>query len=560
MASYKKSLTLLIVIIAVGVFLNSIVPLLYGHIIDLMTDKDISSVGIYLIIYLIMSIIISFLSVSEDKVAIRTGEKIECKLKEVLFDKIIRMRVRSQEQYSVGELMSRLESDLNSIISFVIEFITTIVYIALNFIMPLLLMFSINMRLSGLGILFLPASSIIYLAFKKRQCIIEEKRKKFGDHYYSFLNNAFHNINAIKAYQYEGNIIEKYKQHMDVSIELTKKKNSLDNTIAMSNETVNNVLGVAVLFLAGYLIVDGQMTIGLLVSFNIYIGKLYDSIKGMQKLKFNEQKVAIALQRLEELETAPQEDTLNQQPDNCSCWDVNCRIAVKNLFYSFGKNNVLMGVNINFPQCGLYSIVGKNGSGKTTLLRLLLKFYDCNHGDILIDGISYRSLSTSDVRNQITYVQKEPFILDDSFYNNIKMNTKITPDEAYDFCRTVGLEKYISSLHDGIDTRLGDTGIQLSSGMKQKLCIARALANKTRILILDEFTSDLDGEAEKEIVNVIKNISNSSIVISVSHRHYTVSKSDMIYILEDGVITAFGNYAELQKNNPTFQTLFRSIN
>ena len=207
---------------------------------------------------------------------------------------------------------------------------------------------------------------------------------------------------------------------------------------------------------------------------------------------------------------------------------------------------------------GFYSFVGKNGCGKSTLAKLLIKLYVVDSGYMEINGIDYNNCFIDSLRENITYIQKEDFFLNDTIYNNLSLaNERATAEDIYRACQTVGIDEFINSLPDKYDTLVGEGGSTLSSGQRQKLNIARALLKKSKILIFDETTANLDGKSEKNVISILKKMSKHSIVIFISHKVSSIVQSDRIFLMESGSIIDSGTHEQLSKNNNIYKELFK---
>lgn len=460
--------------------------------------------------------------------------------------------MKELDRYNSGELISRLESDISILITYDIEFITTIAFILLNFLIPIIIIFGISLQLSLITLIFLPLNILIYVCFAGKKKRLSEKMKKFDDTYFSYIGNIFQNIKSIKCYKIEQYIISKYNDLLKYSFLLQKKNITLSNIVDLCNELLGYLFGVMIIIVSTELIYKGHLTIGLLVSFNIYINKLFESIGSMQRIKLNEKEVAVAITRIEQIMDSNQENIYSSYLLNTSIFN----ICVNSISFQYDNNIVLRNIKFEMNHYGLYTIVGENGCGKTTLLNILMKLYDYYKGDIIFNNISLHQLTEGDVRSKITYISKEPFILIDSIYNNLCLGKTISKIDVINACKRVGLYDYIENLPSGIDTILNETGVSFSSGMKQKLSIARTLLQTSEIIIFDEITSDLDGESEKNIIDIIKELSREHIILMVTHKVRTVIVSDLVFVLRNGEIVSIGQYNDLIKQDEYFQRLF----
>lgn len=556
-AGYSHLYLVILLIILLGVILNMSIPYIYGQVIDQITALNFDKSLRYIILYGTIMIICSILSIIESKLAYVINGKIEKKYKDILFSKILNMQVPFLEQFDSGVLISRLNSDLATVISYNTELLTSIVFVLFNFMVPVCFILSISLQLSILSFVFLPMSTVIYLLFRKRQNKIAYERQNLSDNYYSFQSNIFKGLQALKGLRIEKKIEQSFNIYTKKNYDIELKSINLTNIVGLCNEVTNNVFGIVIILLSAILILKGSLTVGLMVSFNIYINKLFSSIASIQKIRLNEELLVVALERLSTILDSPQEGhTLNGEfASSCNTANV-ISLDLRNISFGYEEKKILDEVNLFVEGNGLYSIVGKNGCGKTTLLKLLLKYYEPKSGSIYINKYPYSTLSSLDIRNLITYITKESFVLQDSIKNNISINTELSDKVAKDILKKVGLLDLIENLPNGIDTLLTNAETLLSSGMKQKLAFARAIAIGSPIMVLDEITSDLDGDSENQILSVINELSHNHIIISVSHKKAMVLNSKKIFVLNEGRIIASGKFNNLSDSCELFRLLF----
>jgi len=211
----------------------------------------------------------------------------------------------------------------------------------------------------------------------------------------------------------------------------------------------------------------------------------------------------------------------DSEPDNKLIFEEhgNPTLECIDITFSYGdeQENVLRDMKMSIDKFGLYSIVGSNGCGKSTLAKLLIKLYDVESGHIYINGADYFGLPYNFIRSYITYVQKEEFFFNDTIINNLRLANELLKEEDIErMCKKVGLDEFINTLPDGYGTIIGESGSTLSSGQKQKLSIARAFLRDTPIYVFDEITANLDGKAEREVMEIMKEYSKSSIILFIS--------------------------------------------
>ncbi|WP_352419243.1 ABC transporter ATP-binding protein [Proteiniborus sp.] len=553
----KKYLIIIIGLIFVGSLVANISPYLYGKMLDSITSGDIDLLIKLIMAYFLITLFTNLLSMVEGYVGQVVNFKLSKNAQTELFDKMIRLRTCEYSKYEVGELISRLSGDTDSIVSFGINLITSILHIVVNIIVSVYFVMTISIRLSSVAIFYIPTTFLVTYFARRHFKELAEKRKKFGDKYFSFQNEVFSNNTGIKSFQLENKMNDKYKGFINKEFELLKNSIYLGNGMQLINSLITVISSLYIIYLSAVLINEGMLTVGLMVSFNTYINKLFSSISQVFGINISLQEITVSLNRI--LKVMDEDSEIDsksnfEKPNNFTleCTDIT-------FSYEDEKENILNSMDIFIDRFGLYSIVGSNGCGKSTFAKLLVKLYDVKKGNIYINGVDYSHLSYDFIRRYITYVQKEEFFFNDTIINNVRLaDESLKEEDIEDMCRRVGLDDFIKTLPDGYSTTIGEGGSALSSGQKQKLSIARALLRGTPIYIFDEITANLDGKAEKDVMKIMKEYSKKSIIIFISHKISSIIDSDKIFVFADGIVADSGNHEYLLKNNYIYKELFEN--
>lgn len=553
----RVKIVFIVLLILVGSFIGNLSPFLYGKMLDSIVAFDINHLMRLIIIYFIVTVGTTILSIFEGYMGKMVSFKIVKSSQRDLFNKIVRLKASAFEKYTSGELISRLNGDSEGVVSFLLDVITSILNIFINISVSLYFVLKISIKLSSVSIFYIPASLIVTIAARKRFKKLAEKRKIFNDKYFGYVNETFSNNIGIKCFRLEKKACDKYDNFISKELDIEKHSMVLGGIIQMLNTLISVISSLYIIYLSGILIKDGLLTIGTMVSFNTYINKLFASISQILGLNISKQTVSVSLDRLISLISEKSEDMeeyekeLKNEPDYINVRNVCFR-------YNDDSDTVINNLSFSLDSPGFYSFVGKNGCGKSTLAKLLVKLYDVDSGYMEINGIDYNNCSIDSLRENITYIQKEDFFLNDTIYNNLSLaNERVSAEDIYISCQAVGIDEFINSLPDKYDTVVGEGGSTLSSGQRQKLNIARALLKKTKILIFDETTSNLDGESEKNVIAILKKISKYSIVIFISHKVLSIVQSDRIFLMENGNIVDSGTHEQLSKNNDMYRELFK---
>lgn len=551
----KRYLALLIGLIFIGSLVANISPYLYGKMLDSITLGNMDLLLKIIIFYFLITLLTNILSMLESYIGQVVNFKLSKKAQIELFDKMIRMRTLSYNKYETGEFISRLNGDTDSIVSFGINIITSMLHIIVNIVVSLYFVITISVRLSSVAIFYIPTTFLVTYLARKYFKELAETRKEFGDGYYSFQNEIFLNNAGIKSFQLEDKINNKYKGYIEKEFKLLRRNIYLGNIMQLTNSLITMISSLYIIYLSAQLIKDGMLTIGLMVSFNTYINKLFSAISQVFNINISFQEVTVSLNRIIEVMSEDLEvvnKIIYQKEKDPILKGVDIGFT-----YDYKKKSILNNMDISIDKFGLYSIVGSNGCGKSTFAKLLIKLYDPEPGHIYLNGVDYNELTFDNIRSQITYVQKEEFFFNDTIINNIKLADEFLKEEDIEnMCKKLGLDEFIRTLPEGYKTIIGEGGSTLSSGQKQKLSIARALLRATPIYIFDEITANLDGRSEKDIIGIIKEYSKKSIILLISHKITSIIDSDKIFILANGMIEDSGDHEYLLQNNYIYKELF----
>lgn len=553
----KSSFFLLLAVIIAGVVAVSVNPYIYGKIIDSITNKELRTLKNYLFIFFVIMLAVQCLSILESLIGQKVTTLLENEIKEKLFSKIAVLKYCELDKYQSGELLNRLEFDAEAIIDYYIDLITSSVMIVFNLSISLFFIIRISGTLTIVSILMLPTSYFINFLFRNRIRMMQILMKKFNDKYYSFIEETLSNIRGIKIFQAEKRYLKKYKGYLEENYNIIMRNAKLTSLVSFLRGFVNNLFDILILFISALIIFGGKMTIGSMVAFNTYLQKLVEAITKIMDINMNKQNINVNYERIYTLLHEAEEEDENSEMEPL---DGIFKVKFQNVSFRYTDRLVIDSLNFNIDGPGLYSIVGKNGSGKSTILKLLEMQYRCAEGEIQINGQRIENYGVYQIRSQTAYMAKEPFFINDTIANNLRIGCPdADKNQMKKVCRRVGIYEDILGFENQFATSLGEGGIRLSSGQKQRLGLARILLMDKPLILLDEVTSDLDGEIDQEIGNVIKEMAQTSIVINISHKPELVKISDWIMVIEDGNIVGTGIHSQLSEGCGQYKELFNQI-
>ena len=326
----------------------------------------------------------------------------------------------------------------------------------------------------------------------------------------------------------------------------------IEGKINFTKNIGNTIFETVLLLSASILIIHGKLSIGNLVSFNQYISNVFNSSSQVIDYIMRLNACEVNIRRIEEIKAGFQEDSSNDKKSI----DKVKSVKIEGVDFKYNSDNILENVNLKIDSCGLYSIIGMNGAGKSTILKLLLKLYEPVRGNIYINNINYSELNLRNIRNEISYIPKNPVLFNESIEYNLTLGKSVKREELEEICQKVGLDSFIKCRSGGYKEKIGDDGYSLSSGTKQKISIARAAIKDTSLWICDEITSDLDRKTELEIINLLREIAKNRIVIMVSHDFSSIRESKEIFVLHNKSIVCSGDNVTLRKNSEIYRKLF----
>jgi ABC-type multidrug transport system fused ATPase/permease subunit len=311
-----------------------------------------------------------------------------------------------------------------------------------------------------------------------------------------------------------------------------------------------------VLWFGGKDVINGVWTLGDFTAFILAVQQMYQPIKNFSQLNSTIQQSVSASERV--FEILDEEVKVLDLPDAKTLDTFSNDITYKNVSFEYEENKpILKNINLNIKKGQTVAFVGASGSGKSTIANLILRFYDVNSGEILIDGMDIRNLTLESLRDKIGVVSQDVFLFNDSIRYNIAYGKLDATDEEIEIAaKAANAHKFISKMPDGYNTLIGERGMKLSGGEKQRIAIARAMLKNPPILVLDEATSALDSESEKLVQEAIETLMKNRTVILIAHRLSTVINADQIIVIDKGTIAEVGKHQELLDRNGIYTKLY----
>jgi len=489
------------------------------------------------------------------------GQKIVQKVRDDIFVKIHALPMEYYWRSRTGDILSRVMNDignLQSTVQFIplygIRDISTVFFVTLT-------LFYINFKLALFSFIFIPLSMVALKFFGRKM----RKYSRESQHLIGEVSNNFQeslmSIPIIKAYNYEDEAVKKFRgsnQEYFNKIMRYLRATSLSGPVM---EFIGSMIIYGLIFIGYNWISKGQMTSGTFFSFVAAFVTAYTPFKNISNMN---SKLQIGLASWERIYNLLNEKNVVEVKKNpIVLKDVKGRVEFKNVFYKYPTSEgwVLKNINFTVEPNRVAAFVGGSGSGKSTIIQLILRFFDPIEGKILIDGYDIRDIDLKSLRNFMSIVTQDTMVFNDTIRNNIKVgNLNAIEEDIIKACEVSDSIGFINKMPDNLDTVIGERGLKISGGQKQRLAIARAVARKPKILLLDEATSNLDSKSEETVQRAIENVLKEKTVIMTAHRLSTVVNSDNIFVLKNGEIVESGKHEELIKKGGEYFNLYKKQN
>ncbi|WP_148789528.1 ABC transporter ATP-binding protein [Campylobacter concisus] len=454
-------------------------------------------------------------------------------------------------EFRTGELISRTTNDIDRIRSIVSSIIPELTRESVTIIGLLCVVIYQSPKLAFFALVVMPVAIYPISRLAKRMKKISKQSQEKTSDITSALSEIFTNIEIIKANNAQEYEHSRFVDENNKFFKLNLKSVKIEQLVSPLMETIGSVGVAAVIIIGGKDVIDGHINMGAFFSFLTALFMLYTPLKRIVNI-YNKMQDAIAASE----RTFFLMDKVSQIKDgqNELNEEINL-IKFNDVRLSYGDKEVLKGINLEANKSEFIALVGSSGGGKSSLMNLLMRFYDVNGGEILINDINLKDIKIHSLRQNIGLVTQRVYIFNDTVAKNVAYGREFNEDAVINALKLANAYEFVSKLDDGINTILNEFGTNLSGGQRQRIAIARALYQNPQILIFDEATSALDNESEKEITKAINNLRSKKIIFVIAHRLSTVESADKIAVLSDGKIIDSGSDEELSKRNEIYARL-----
>ena len=536
---------------------SSIAWLLDPAIKKLFIEKDQS-----LIIFIPLMIVVAFttkgLSLYFAKATmISVGEEIKKKLQFDMVNSLIRTDTQIIDKKHSGKFISNLTYDVTHITNLLSNAVLTLFKDSLTLIGLLTVMFLQNWKLALISIIMIPLASISAKTLGKRVGKVTTEAQEKSGYLTTYLVELFKNHKLIKIFQKENLEVNRADEYLAQLKDKNKKIQTVFVRLSPIMETLTGIMVAVLIFYSGKLMAKGEVDINNFFSFLAAMMLAYQPVRSLSTLNMVINQGLSAASRI--LPIIDQKNTIKNSEfaKPLKIKDANINFNNLNFSYEVNERYTLQSINLEFEAGKMTSLVGHSGSGKSTILNLIPRFYDAQSGDIMIDGQSIYKTTIETLRSEISMVSQETTLFDDTIKNNIKYAREdATDEEVFEAAKLSYCNEFINNLPNKFDTLIGENGVRLSGGEKQRLSIARAMMKKSSIILLDEATSSLDSETESKIQEALKILTKNKTTIVIAHRLSTILNSNNIYVIDSGKIITHGRHEDLMKKSELYKNFY----
>ena len=557
----KKILLALLLSSATAASTSAIAYLLDPAIKEIFIKKDQTLIMI-IPIFIVIAFAIKGLSLYIAKVImIGVSEEVRKDVQVNMLDNLIDADTKLIDNKHSGKFISNLTNDVNLLTNLISVVILNIFKDSLTLVGLLSVMFYQNWKLSLVAIIMIPLASLAARSLGKRITKVSYQQMEWAGALSSYLIDMFKNHKLIKIFQKE----EYEKNRANVFLENLKEKGRKMSIVFVRAspimEAMTGIVIAILIFFAGKLIMNDEIDISNFFSFLAAMMLAYQPVRSLATLNIAINQGIASSRRV--LPIIDEKSNLKTNVDDKELGFKEGNIEFKDVKFSYDtsddKNRKITLKNINLKMLGgkMTSLVGHSGSGKSTILNLIPRIYDADQGDIIIDNQSIYKTKIKSLRDNISFVSQDTNLFDDTIKNNIAYaDMDASDEEIYRAAELSYASEFVEKLKDKFETKIGENGIRLSGGEKQRLSIARAILKKSRIILLDEATSSLDAETEDKIQKAIHYLTKDKTTVVIAHRLSTILNSDNIYVIDSGKVVANGNHEELISNSSIYKNFY----
>lgn len=514
---------------------------------DQKVDTDVRTLETFALMLFGLYVLRTFLNIANRYLLQKTGQDILLSLRTQVYDHLQHLSLRFFNNRSTGELMSRVTGDVESLQNTITDTVERVVVNVTTILILGGILISLSWELALITLAPLPLYAFLINIYNRRiRPLYTVARERIAD-ISATLQDNLSGIRVIQCFAREEHELDRFKdkcvEFWNVSLRIIRIRVSF---FPFARLTIT--LGpLMILLFGGHKVITGDLSIGTLFAFQNYLWRFYGPVESLTRINDTIVRASASAQRI--FEILDTEADIKDAPNATSLGRIDGRIELSDVHFSYDENvGVLSGVNLVAEPGQLIGLVGPSGAGKTTIINLICRFYDPDSGSISVDGSELQGVELHSLRSQIGMVLQDPFLFNGTIRENIAYGKLGASDDVIvDAAIQANAHDFICSFPDAYDARIGERGVRLSGGEKQRIAIARAILGDPRILILDEATSSVDTETEVQIQNALETLVQGRTTVAIAHRLSTVRKADCLFVIENGTVVESGTHPELLK-------------
>lgn len=560
---YWKQFILVLVCIAMSSIAGLLPSILTGKIIDEgLIGRNLKLLIIYIAASFGVTLLASLIGIAESYINNWIAQHITYDMRNMMYRHLQRMSQRFFTLNNQGDIITRMTSDIDGVESVITNTFKSILSNSITLIFALVAMFQKNRILAVLGIIVIPLFVIPTRRAGKTRWTLTNEAQQCNDEVNGILNETLSVSGQllVKLFNKEDEEYERYRSVNNRMINLNIKERMAGRWFFMVLQTVTNI-GPMLLYLVGGILMmkyDSSLTVGDITVLVALLGKTYIPVNSLLNIQVDWMRAMALFSRIFAYYDMEVEIREPKQPMILP--KMTGEVEFKNVDFSYDKERqILKDISFKLEGGKSLAIVGPSGSGKSTVINLIPRLYDVSAGQVLLDGVDVRKLSLKQLRKNIGVVSQETYLFNGTIRDNLRYaKPDATEEEMIEACRKANIYDFIQDQEKGLDTMVGNRGLKLSGGEKQRISIARVLLKDPKLLIFDEATSALDSISEQKIQEAIDPIIKERTSILIAHRLSTILAADKIYVLKDGQIVESGQHKELVKAKGVYARLYET--
>ena len=470
-------------------------------------------------------------------------------LRKAMYKKIVSLPVGFYSEKRKGDVMSRMLGDLGEVQNQFFAVLDLLIKDPLTILFSIILMFNLSLKLMIFVFIFIPISGFIISLIGKTLKQQSTKAQQESGFFISVLEETLTGLKVVKSNNAEKTFIKRFNDSVNRLLNLSNEIGTKNNLASPVSEFMGIVTIAVLLWYGGHLVmVDGNLKGSDFIAFMGLAYNILTPAKAISRASYGVKAGLAAAERV--FHILDQHNAIADHQGSIEKKTFDGQVTFKNVTFSYDEQVVLDNFNLIIPKGKTFALVGQSGSGKSTIANLITRFYDVEHGEILIDDINIKSMKLDSLRSLTGLVTQDSILFNDSIKNNILIGKPEATDEAViEALKVANAWEFVKDLPNGMETNIGDAGNKISGGQKQRLNIARTVLKNPPIMILDEATSALDTESEKIVQDALENMLQNRTSIVIAHRLSTIQNADCIVVMNKGKIVEQGTHFELMNKD-----------